>query len=270
MTRLAKILNNVIILAILSLVIFAWIKRFTNNQMLSIILCAMIITIIATELHYFSKKRTNRLNLKNQELKFMQNCIWHFLESPNSKNVAFFKSLLKQDMSFKNNTKFLLTTDNLTMLAPCFESQELSCDILLTLIKQANNLNVKTLIIFCASENKNTKNIIQNATNLKIIILNDYETFGLMKSKNFYPISQEPVKKTKKQHALFSSSNFFGKLKVKPFLLCGLFLYFSSLFVTQKTYYIILASICLILSAVSLIFAKNPKTTSGYEAIFEK
>ena len=55
MTRLAKILNNVIILAILSLVIFAWIKRFTNNQMLSIILCAMIITIIATELHYFSK-----------------------------------------------------------------------------------------------------------------------------------------------------------------------------------------------------------------------
>lgn len=268
-TKFAKISNNIIALGLLSLIVFAWCKKLIPNQILSIILTAMTVTIIATEIHHFSKKRTNRLNLKNSELKFQKACIWHFLESSQQANINFFKKALSNFYHFENSTTILFDKSKSTLITPQFENPELSTQNFLSCIKKAKSKKANNLIIFCASKSKEIDNLIKNVSNLKIIILNDYETFGLLKELKIYPIAEQtaPSKKQKRTHALLNKENFFSRAKVKPFLWCGIMLYISSIFAPYKTYYIIVASICLLISAICLIFTKNPKQQSNYEAV---
>ena len=269
-SKFAKLINNIIALFILGLVIFAWCKKIINNQIVTIIITAMTLTIIATEIHHFSKKRTNRLNLKNEELKFQKQCIWHFLQSQHKANVAFFKKALSNYYNFDNSTTLLNDKQKHILIIPQFENTVLTINNLLSCIKQAKTKNAKKLIIFCVNKDKEIDNILQNITNLEIIILNDYETYGLLKQINMFPIEkQNSTLKNKKIHALLNKENFLSRAKIKPFLFCGIMLYISSLFVPYKVYYIIIASICLLISAICLIFAKNPKQISNYELILE-
>lgn len=263
-TKLAKFLNTTLTLAFLSLVIFAWVKHFTQNNFISIILTAMAITIIATELRNLSTKRFNRLHLKNAELEQIDRCMWQLLSTNKDENLKFFRHLLSPDYEFYAKKTCLLSKDMIAFY-PFFESENLTADGLIQIIKLSSKFKPNSLVIFCVNADKSTQRVINNA-NLKITILNSYETFCLFKHKNIYPISKSELKQ-KKRHHTFSKSNIFQFVKAKPFAICGLMLYASSFLVPYKSYYIILATICLLFTVCCLLFTQKPTKTAQFVAI---
>lgn len=268
-SKLAQVLNTILALSILALVVFAWIKHFTQNAMISIVLTAMIITITATEINHLRKKRTNRLNFKKADLNQKDNCMWHFLSSNTSSNLTYFKKLLNADYNLISKSNFLYSLETKTAIVPYFESENLTADSLIKIIKSTAKLDVGSIIIFCVNIDRSSQRVIANMPNLNITILNDYETYALIKHKQIFPILFSEIKSNKRSHNTLSPRNLLKYVNAKPFAICGLMLYATSFIVPFRSYYILWASVCLLFAFICLIFAQKPQNSPQFSTILK-
>ena len=264
-SKVAKILNAIIILGLLSIIIYTLLVKRIKNIMISVLLTAMLISIIATEIKHISTKRNNRLNLKKQELNHKENCMWFFLTEPQIKVYDFFSKLLSKYFLITNKTRQFIFAGDIAF-APYFQSETLNQNNLLKLIQSANSCKIKQLIIFC-SQTEELQSVLKHINNLKITILNGYETYGLMKKKNMFPveINADIVPNKLSKRIVFST--FFAKSNAKPFLFCGIWLFFACFFTPYKLYYCIFAGIFLIISLIIMFFAKKVPQTSMFEEL---
>ena len=264
-SKLAKILNAIIILGILSIIFYTILIRQTKNIFVSVMITAMIISVTATEIKFISTKRNNRLNLKAQELKHKESCIWKLILAPKNDVSKFFKKLLSK-FTLNKQIKGVLFNEE-AAFAPYFDKLTLESDDIIQISKIAKINKVKKLFIFCA-EVSEIKEVLAKITNLEITVLDGYETYGLMKSKNIFPVdaSAEPLQKIK-QHLNFSL--ILTKNNAKPFLICGFWLFLTCFFTPYKLYYCIFAAISLIIALIIMFFIKKAPQTSKFEELIK-
>ena len=267
-TKLSKITNLILIIAALLLVFYAWSLKIFKSPILSILISASLVTIVATEIIHFRKKRDNRLNLKAQELKFKDAVMFYFLTSPETENVKFFKAILTPNFTFEKTNKFLFDKQKQTLIVVAFNQTEIDEQTQLSAIKLARSKNAKSLFILCNSAKKCDFNPKNTGNYPHITILNNYEIFALLKEKNTFPIPKTEATLRKRRTHQLTLSNLFRRINFKPFLLCGLFLYISAFIVPYfKIYYITMASFSLLFAAICLIFAPNPQATPTYTTL---
>lgn len=259
-SKLAKILNQIIITAFISAIIFIYAQHFLKNLYLSIPLTAAIALIITTETNFFRKKKTNRLNFEKEDLKFKDDIIWYFLTQPTNNVLDFFQTAINKlgiKTEIKNNA---IITKN-AIIVPIFNSFIVGDKEILSLIKELKAQNKKHLIIFCADYKELNLPQMSETT---ISILNSYETFAFLKSIKTYPIEKTQLVK-KHEHLIFSKSHRLTRNHFKPFFMGSIFLFITSFLVPQKMYYIMIASILLAISLICLIAFKKQTTKQKYE-----
>ena len=222
-TKLSKITNLILIIAALLLVFYAWALKIFKSPILSILISAALVTIVATEIVHFRKKRDNRLNLKTQELKFKDAVMFHFLTSPETENAKFFKALLTPDFTFEKTNNFLFDKQKQTLIVIAFNQTEIDEQTQLNAIKLARSKNAKSLFILCNLAKKCDFNPKNTENCPSVTILNNYEIFALLKEKNTFPIPKTEANLRKRRTHQLTISNLFRRVNFKPFLLCGLF-----------------------------------------------
>ncbi|MBQ7579575.1 MAG: hypothetical protein IJT25_03505 [Clostridia bacterium] len=264
-TKLSRILNQVIITLILSAIIFIYAQHYLKNLYLSISLTGAIILIITTEINFFRKKKTNRLNLKKEELEYKNQIISHFIYSSEELNLSFFKNAFEKiNIKTEIKDKFLVAKN--ILLFPCFYSNCLSEEQLISAIKFASGKNLENIIIFCV--NQGNINLTSLNSAIKVSILNDYETFAFLKQINIFPIQE--IKTTQKHtHLIFSKNNKLSFNHYKSFLMASIFLFIGSFLVPHKLYYITLSAIMLLMSLICLLLFKKEKKQQEHEIVLK-
>ena len=233
-----------------------------KNLYLTTALCGAIFLIINTELSHFRKKKTNRLNFEKEDLMFKDEILNHFLISSTAQNQDFFKKVF-DNLKIATTTKNNYLISNNCLVAPLFNSFEITNNDIIGAIKEANSLNIKNVIIFCAGAS--TPEINLN-TKINLVCLNGYETFAFLKKINTFPISKTTQIK-KHQHIIFNKTNKLTKNHFKPFFMGSVFLFITSFLVPQKLYYITLASVLLGISLICLVLFKKQKIEPKYEQV---
>ncbi|MBQ7452811.1 MAG: hypothetical protein IJS68_00905 [Clostridia bacterium] len=254
-SNLARIINRLMLALIAGIFAFIYIKHFLKNVWLSCFLAGMVFSIILTELFHNLKIKNNRLSLRKAELKHMDSCLAHFLETPKQKTLLFFKRALHPLLNLQINKDCLFNIEKQIAICPCYSTKELSEAEYYSIIKTSVQLKASKIIILCGE----CKLIV----NQYITVLDKYETYALLKELKCFPIKMEQPEKRKSILSRINSKP--THEKAKPFFIASGFLFISSLLVPQKVYYIVASTICFIIAMVCLLILKKQNPSKPFE-----
>lgn len=259
-TKFALFFDSLFLSVSTSFIFYIWLNKIYKNaifvNLFSII--ALVLSFILF-LHLFFK-HNNKLIFKNDNEKFLNNCINNLILSPNVKYSNFICELLNcshiDNFLFKLNDKILYINIKTELTASdYFLAQE-------SLIK--NLISTNKLYFIYKSKNKSFDDIIS---------ISDYQTelfsceilMKIMSQKNLYPIQKETIKnipfKTKLKNNIKTKCESVTSKHFKEFFFSGISLLFLSLVVPFSNYYLITGTFLLIVSIISL-FRKNTNTSS--------
>lgn len=258
---LSYILDLFFLFVISFLVSIVWIRYFLHNVLLSIILSfwiALFISVVIMSIKIKKNEKEYSYKIKNKQLENLHT----FLKVTNPSIVL--KTL--QELSTKNN-KFLeetifeikknretLIINNKYIFIPYYLCDTACEEDVLKLYHKHNKENY-VVIIGTKSKtellNSKTLSLIKNL--LFFDILDTFNEF-FVSFQDIIP-NYEPTKKHLTFKKVISVS--FSRAKVKPYLICGICLLFFSFIVRYNLFYIIEATILLVLATISYFYPKK-------------
>ena len=249
-----KIIDYTVLSLCLILIFFCWIRFYTQNVTLSIIL-AIITTICLVFFIYICQyKKQTKTDLSKQKKKFAEE--FAFQISFCSQDFIlqyFYKALKTKYPNIKQNNDYLILDDN-TIFVPFFQKDCLQIPELKSLLINVLDKN-KDIVICCKEKDVQINTLVGNILNRKIKVLDIYGTF--MEKYLDYEIEIPKVIETEKPKLKFKQilKFAFSRERTKNYLLLGLLLIFYSLFVLYKIYYLISGSILLIFAIITRLTA---------------
>lgn len=243
--KFINLADRIFISITIFLLVYAWINFFTHNLILTFVLSLIFSASILYLLFYISNKKkiktlNNKKLLKDMEDKFLA---FRLLEK--TEKIKMLNDYLKQAYE----TKFIC--GNLTYK----KDGKTHVLIIATHIQKINNYDVVNLIegmkkfdhidIVCNECAEPIKTEIY--ANIKITILPKQEFYEkFLKNMNLdCSILSHQVKKISWKNIL---KNFIIPRKTKPYFVAGLIMFFSSLILPYRYYYIIFSTIFFVLS----------------------
>lgn len=254
-TKLGRFIDNISIAFCSTIVFLVWIKKIINNAYISLFISMSLSFILIKIIKHFQNKKLKKLNIKKEETNNILQCNKALRMMQLNKQVSFIKKLFKNQKVKQKN--FMLFTEDyciinqlnndLTTTEKIYESYQN--------MQNLKNENIKNIIIIGNKISPEANLLMGEFNNIKIEFISPIELYSLMKNANKYPCTIN--QKTQKNKFKLQIKPLFMKKSAKLFFRCGLLLYISSLFVPYFKYYIISASILLILSIICLIFGKK-------------
>ncbi len=251
-TKFARILDTALFVLGFAIICFAWINRYLKATFWSLLITFIISFILAKVIWNISTNKFNKKNLKNQELKFAQNCIDYLSLNPSSV-LTFFKSII-DGSTIKG--KFLYCQNTIHYFD--YSSDQTSTETLVKIINKLNNTYTKGYLYSSKLSEKCTK-LIENSN---VIWVQDYDCYLLMKEKNIFPISQQKSKKLDKQKIKQALLKVLARKKAKPYLFYGILLLLTSFIMPYSLLYCIVGTISVVLALVCII-VRNNKTINN-------
>lgn len=245
-TTFSKISNLIFEYFIVFAIIFLWLNFYFTNIFIVCtisIISTIIIMIIAKSIR---KKKNIKSQLTINENKKIKEISLNFLLSDNNKILTFYNILLssRHDCRIEKNS---IKWDD-TVFIPNYSKQELNKDDIASIVRQ-NNMS-ECIIIAGIAFNDNAYSLV-NTLARKIILLNECDTFFLMKDRDFYP---EIIVRTKSE-GKFKYKDLkniaFVKKNAKHYLFSGVIILITSFFIKYNIYYTIFATLLFIFSAIS-------------------
>lgn len=260
-TKLALIIDSFVISFLLSFIFVLWIKHYIKNAKQIIFLLILINLLLFIVIFVLLCKKNNKKIFKNNNEKFLNQCL-NFLSSTNQQTYsAFFESLLHckkiEKYFFKLDDNFLFINIQTTLTSSDF----LTAQEFFILSK---TINSKLYFIYKSKD----KSFDETASFSEI----NFSQFSseilirLMGSKNCFPIENQnnkskPTIKNKIKNAFLSKTKEITKKQFKHIFISGISLLILSLVTPFSNYYLIIGSILVIISIISL-FRKNIETKS--------
>ena len=251
-----------IIFAVICLILLRKYFNIVHSIVLSIALSFVFVKIIL----HFQIRKYNKLNIKKQELKLVELTNIELRKLSRKEQLFYFVKVFRQDF-IKVSNGFIVLKNAIIKpylhLNKITEEQIFEC---YAYSRQTNN-SCEEITLICNDFTSQAKTLAKSLNN-KITFLPPALTYSVLKKYNALPTLPEQAKKVKLTPIILIKSSFVRK-QSKNFIISGLLLYFTSLFVPYTAYYLTTASILLIFGLTCLIFGKKDNTIN-FESIFLK
>ncbi|MBQ9792461.1 MAG: hypothetical protein IJW32_01770 [Clostridia bacterium] len=264
--KLANIIDFIFINLLFFLISFVWIKYFSKDILLSIVI-ALSFLIIFNLIRFFikNKKSINNTISKKLEEDINQYSLT-FLSNTTKENLDFFAKVIKNKeptVDFKKNLILYKSNDILTALCPIFNEKEIIAEKCLKYISYAKELKIHILCFLCCNTSLKTNSFLSGFKDIEIKILDKKQIFNqLLKPTGIYPEIKFNFKENKKLKLKELINISFNKSRAKGYFLSGLFIFFCSFVVRYNFYYVFMSSI-LFLFTIFCYLKKEEKTANS-------
>lgn len=238
------------------LLVFVWIKFYLKNIITSLIL-SIVISLLFIFISYktYNKKIAKDLSNKNALIK-LQKLTDTLTLSSYEENLKYLNEIFPES-KIQNN---YLSLPNNSIIIPKFDCLELTTNDLLSLLKDDNINKTNSITIVTLNVDKSCQEFA-STLNIKINFLTTSDILKLNSQE-----IESAIKITQKKHNTFKSiaKMFTARKNVKGYITSSIFIIFASLIVPYKTYYLISASVLLILAflCITLNNSKHEKRMS--------
>ena len=237
-TKLARFIDNFALTSIFMVFTFLCIKKYIKILYFCIILTILLGFIFIKTITYFQFKRYTKIGLKKEELKNIEYTNITLRKLTYNKQLIYFKKMFAS-FNPKLAEKFIMLDNNIFVLNKLDQSN-LSIDTIYEVYARTNKMKVKP------------KEIAIVCNNVDQSLINQKNKIGNINISFLTP--EYAVKKTSFKPTI---SKLFIKKQSRYYIRCGLFLYITSLMVPFSRYYILSASIFLIIGTICLIFGSK-------------
>lgn len=257
MSRLALYIDEIFKLGLIFLISLIFYRATMLTLAVCLFLASITTIIIGTILFYIKLKKKNKLLLKNEQIKKIENIKNQFINASRRELCSYFAKLLSAHLN--NKCELIKTIDEEKILyIPYFEKDLFDLDDLLSIYRKNKNKQISQIIILCSkysdgcyATSKNYKKITYKLLNLNDIYLNLIEPTGI------YPnIMTENVTKEKMNFSRLKAFVFERK-RAKSYIFCGTILLFSSYFVPLRIYYLIFAGLLFLFALLCICVNKT-------------
>lgn len=253
--QIMNIVNMLFRLTIIFLICLVWCRYFIKTLWISITVTCILTILIDFIFHFFNKRKHGKIQIKKEEQNLIEEYTNTFIFSTQQQNLQFFNELAATKHSSKiYGGKVIINHTNIKIaLFTCFSFKDFTTDNLVEIYNKCKNVN---RIIVCTNTVEDKAYSLAKTLNIETIILDKESVYTkLLKQYNYFPhtTSLKTAEKTKINDVLSYALN---KNRTKGYFFSSIVLLFSSLIVPYKLYYVIFASLLLVLSFVSFV---NPK-----------
>ncbi len=257
-----KVLNTFFRLFIIFLIVFVWIKYSIENFWLSLLFSIILLVVIETLYQVFTNKKQAKSNIKKEEQEKINQYTNTFIYCDKKYTTDFFYNLCKKNYECTKKSKYILISHPTTNIAlyPLFLYRELSIDDVIDCYNQTKHEKIKRLVI-CTNKYANDIQKFIETLNIEVLILDKQQTYLLLLKK--YEIYPKITKICDKQKMTFRQflNIALDKKRAKSYFLSAIFLLFASMFVFYKIYYLIFATILLVMCFLCLFRKRTIKPT---------
>lgn len=244
-SRFAQGLDTFLFVICSSLVVYAWINKYTKLTWLSILITGAISFVAAKIIWDVTTNKYNKRNLKTQELKFAQNCINHLALYP-TESLPLFKKIIAGS---KIDGDFLVTKDSLYYFD--YSSEQTTTATISKVLQKLSSLKKDNCYLFTSSLSGKAQDILGSITNIKVVA--DYDAYIMMKDNQTFPITQEKSAKMHKNRLKAVVNMAFSAKKVKPYLGYGTLMLFVSFIMPYTFLYCFIGTLFIIFALIALI-----------------
>jgi hypothetical protein len=209
----------------------------------------LISFVIAKLIWNATTKKYNKQNLKNEELKFAQNCIDYLSIHPRECK-QYFLSILPNSASDKD---FIVCGKTLYYIN--YACEQVDTATIGKILEKLDEKKFDSCKLFCNNLSPKAREFIVSMQNITYI--DSYNAYLLMKSANKFPITQQ--KNAKMQRAKWKNNikMAFCRKKAKPYLIYGALLLATSFIMDYKFLYCFFGSVSVIFGIICLVIKNN-------------
>lgn len=248
-TKFSIISNLIFKYFLIFAVSFLWINFYYDN-LLAVGLISIIVAIIIGQIHdYLCKQKKITSSLSAKEKEKIEEISIQFLLATNKEVLIFFNTLLKSNHVCEiNKIKKNIICDDFIFI-PFYNKKIIDYDDIINIYKE--NKSNKKIIIACIEYTDKALNLANSITNTKIIILDKYQIYRLLKKHNFYPDFNITLNSNKKFKYSDLKNIAFTKTTAKHYLFSGIIILVTSFFIKYSLYYLIFATLLFIFAGIS-------------------
>jgi len=255
-SRIGIFIDNIFIFFIIIITLFAWTNKYLKNNIYSIIISFIISFIIFKIILYFQNKKLKKLMLEKSDIKKIKTTNFALRTMTQKEQLKFFKEMLKNTVNFTESSSGLIIENSILFIIKINED-EIKTSTIYEIYQNNKNNSIQEIALVCNKIELEALKLCEFFQNIKFTIFTPVETYALMKKYNYFPsttafktISQKPLKNR-------LINEIFIKKQGKNFIKCGFLLYFSCLFIPFTKYYLVSASLCVLLGALCFCFGKK-------------
>lgn len=264
-SNFAKILDSIVLALVFSVLIYAWMRFYTKNTSMSIVVGICSGLLIMAVLNIIFYNREQKLNINKTTKSNAEKLSLDLLCSTQSEINTFFAKILDSLGKIKKSKNYLEIKENSaqndlhstmhsTLIFPEFNKENFTLEDLFRVIKTATKLNAKEIKIFAPTVDETAKTFAKQINNLKIDFVDKYSLYNNYIAGKFENALIEKIDISKPK------INYAGLLRyavnqkrARHYLLFGLLILLMSFLVPFKIYYLVLGSLlCLIALIVKI------------------
>ena len=264
-SNFAKVLDSIILALVFSVLIYAWMRFYTKNTSMSIVVGICSGLLIMAVLNIIFYNREQKLNINKTTKSNAEKLSLNLLCSTQSEINTFFAKILDSLGKIKKSRNYLEIKENSaqnnlhstmhsTLIFPEFNKENFTLEDLFRIIKTATNLKIAEIKIFAPTVDETAKTFAKQINNLKIDFVDKYSLYNNYIAGKFENALIEKIDISKPK------INYVGLLRyavnqkrARHYLLFGLLILLMSFLVPFKIYYLVLGSLlCLIALIVKI------------------
>lgn len=259
---LAKWLDSITILAVGFVLLFAWVRFYSKDAVLSAVVAAGLSGVICFCINRFCDKRERKMLGSKTDKKNAEMLGLNLLGSTNDEILDFFaKALADTDktvekcknclkMEYYSAQNSMHSTAHSTSIFPIFHKMQVEQNDLILVLKIARDMGANCIQIYGIDISADAKTFASKIKNMDIQFFDQYHLYSI--SKHVHPpvsLNTESIRLTFGDYLKFA----LDKARARNYLLFGLILLASSFLVPYKIYYLVSGSIlCITALAVRL------------------
>lgn len=262
----AKFVDSVTVLLIGFILVFAWVRFYSSDMTLSVIVALFASVILCIGIHYFSTKNERKKINSQKEKRAAQSLATSLLGATKTELVDYFERIFIQNAKIitkgpnylifepilaQNNQYYAMhSTLHSTFVFPCFCKIKIELADLLEAIQLARSTHQKNIEIFGIEFSSDIKTFAQKIKNLNISFFDQYDLYKIAKGIRA-PITLDTSVTTMNYGDYIRYA--FDTKRAKNYLLFGLILLGTSFLVPYKIYYLITGTLlCITALAVRI------------------
>lgn len=248
---LSKIIDNIFLIVSVFLLSFLWIRFYSHNKFITLIIASSITIIICSCVHFIVSKKTKMQTATKKQANLVQNLSNFFMLTSKIQVLAIFQKAILSRKCACEQQKGVLVFGEFALL-PIFSKPRCDDYDILTGVKKIKTLNLqeKKLIICAKNFTQEAKNFAGTLTTQQVLLLDEFETYNMFFKPINYIISTNAPKSKPNFRQKLRKLSFvmFSKQRFKGYVLSAIVLIIGSYFMRYNIYYLVMSSILILLS----------------------
>lgn len=251
--NIPKKIDYVVTRIILFIIFLLWIRYFVRNIWWSVLYAAVAVAAISVAMHFALKFRRKKIENTAKKTRAVKDFTRQLIYSEHVYQLDYFASVLSFRYHVLRKEDFLIVQDTDTAVFLRFSLNKLTAADIVDVYKRSMAYNTRNAIIITNGMSSAALNEARSIGSVNIQFYSESDAYLLAERAGIYPeqaVTAPEKKKLIKVHEFIAFAT--DKKKAKSYFLSSLALVFASLILSFSLYYIIFASILLLMTVVCL------------------